>query len=264
LTPLVYRSAGSGEPVLFVHGWGLNSRVWLEQIKGFGGFRIIAVDLPGHGATPPCRKRLTISAAADSLCGLVRSLSLKKVHLVGWSLGAQVICHAALRMGFKTVRSLTMVSGAPCFAAKRGEECGTVSLTKARWTLRALEKDFTKTLTEFIKTSFYTKKELGAKTEQTLKSYFFDENFPPDKKSALELLTDFIETDMRPMLKKLKLPCLICHGDRDSILPVETVKVWEELLPSSRMEIFESCGHAPFITRSSRFNETLKNFLESL
>lgn len=236
----------------------------MEQLEALPQYRIIAVDLPGHGATLPRRDRLTIPKTAESLCGLIRSLSLEKVHLVGWSLGAQVICHTAIKMGFKTVRSLTIVSATTCFAATRGKECGAVPLAKAKWTLRALKKDFSKTLTEFIKTSFYTRKEMGAKTERTLQSYFFDENFPPDKKSALELLADFIETDMRHLLEKLKLPCLICHGDRDSILPVETAKVWEKLLPSARMKIFENCGHAPFITRSARFNKTLINFLESV
>ncbi|GMT42023.1 MAG: O-methylpimelyl-ACP methylesterase [bacterium] len=265
MTSLAYRSAGSGQPVIFVHGWGLDSLVWLEQLKGLSDcFRIIAVDLPGHGATPPYESTLTITAAARLLAEFIDELELETVHLVGWSLGAQVVCFAALHAD--NVRSLTIVNGTPCFAAKQKEDTWAVPLTKAKWTLRELEKNFINTLTEFITTSFYTKKELKPQTGQTMKTYFFAEHFPPDKKSALELLTDLIETDLRPALGSSleNLPCLICHGDRDSILPLEVVKVWENLLPSSRKKIFKNCGHAPFITQPAAFNESLGKFLKSI
>ena len=265
MTSLAYRCEGAGEAVIFVHGWGLNSSVWVEQLKSLSDeFRIIAVDLPGHGRTEPKGKKMTIEAAAGFLRDFVNELALKNVHLVGWSLGVHVVCRAALMLGFDKARSITIVDGTPCFV-KRSEEDGWAQpQTKTKWVLRGLEKEFVKTLTEFITTSCYTKKEVKPQIEQLMRSVFFNEHFPPDKKSAIELLTDFTESDIRPLLGSLKLPCLICHGDRDSILPLEITKIWESFLPDARTVIFENSGHAPFLTQPALFNESLRKFLHSV
>ncbi len=264
MTSLAYLSAGSGEPVIFVHGWGLNSGVWEEQLKSLSDeFRVIAVDLPGHGRTEPKDERMTVKAAAGCLRDLVGELALEKVHLVGWSLGTHVVCRAALLLGFDAARSLTIVDGTPCFVQRSDEDGWAMPETRTRWVLRGLENNFVETLTEFITTSCYTKKEVKPNIERIMRSVFFNEHFPPDKKSAIELLTDFVESDIRPMLSGLKLPCLICHGDRDSILPVEITKIWESFLPDARSVIIENAGHAPFLTQPAFFNETLRKFLHS-
>lgn len=264
MTALAYRSEGSGEPVIFVHGWGLNSGVWKEQLKSLSDeFRVIAVDLPGHGRTKPKDKKMTVKAAAGFLRDLVDELALENVHLVGWSLGTHVVCRAALMLGFNTARSLTIVDGTPCFVQHNKEDNWAMQETRTKWVLRGLENSFVDTLTEFITTSCYTKKEVKPNIERMMQSVFFNEHFPPDKKSAIELLTDFAESDIRPMLGKLKLPCLICHGDRDSILPVEITKIWESFLPDARTVILENAGHAPFLTQPALFNESLRIFLHS-
>ena len=265
MTSLAYRSEGSGEPVFFVHGWGLNSSVWDKQLKSLSDeFQTIAVDLPGHGRTEPKANKLTVEAAAACLRDLVNELRFKKVHLVGWSLGTHVVCRAALMLGFDTVRSITIVDGTPCFVKHNDEDSWAQPETKTKWVLRGLENNFVETLTEFITTSCYTKKEVKPNIEQMMKSLFFNEHFPPDKKSAIELLSDFAESDIRPLLSDLKLPCLICHGERDSILPVEITKIWETFLPDTRTVIIENAGHAPFLTQPDLFNESLRNFLHSL
>ena len=265
MTALAYRSEGSGEPVIFVHGWGLNSSVWVEQLKSLSDeFQIIAIDLPGHGKTKPKDKNMTVQEAADYLCDLVKELALKNVHLVGWSLGTHVVCRAALSLGFDTARSITIIDGTPCFVKHNDEDTWAQPETKTKWVLRGLEKNFTETLTEFITTSCYTKKEVKPNIERMMKSLFFNEDFPPDKKSAIELLSDFAEADIRTLLPGLKLPCLICHGDRDSILPVEITKIWESFLPDARTVIIENAGHAPFLTQPALFNESLRNFLHSI
>jgi pimeloyl-[acyl-carrier protein] methyl ester esterase len=194
----------------------------------------------------------------------VDELSLPAVHLAGWSLGTHVICHAALKMGFDTARSLTIVDGTPCFTRRNEDDSWALPLARTKWILRGLERNFTEALTEFITTSCYTKKVVKPETEKMMKSVFFNEQFPPDKKSALELLKDFGNSDIRPMLGSLKLPCLICHGDRDSILPVEISKIWEDLLPNARRIVFENTGHAPFLTQPARFNDSLRAFLHSV
>ena len=265
MTSLAYRSAGSGDPIIFVHGWGLNSGVFKEQLKSLSDeFRVIAVDLPGHGDTPPKEGRNTLAAAAGYLCELVKELSFGRVHLAGWSLGTHVVCHAAMQMGFDTARSLTIIDGTPSFVKKNEDETWALPDTRTKWILRGLEKDFIKELTEFITTSCYTKKEVKPETVEMMNDLFFTDPFPPDKESAIELLKDFIDSDIRPMLGALKLPCLICHGDRDSILPIEVTKIWENSLPNAKTVIFEKSGHAPFLTQPARFNETLRKFLRTV
>lgn len=254
-----------GTPLIFVHGWGANSLAFKRQIEYFSsGFRVIAVDLPGHGPAP-LSETPSVQSAAAGIAALVNETSAGGAHLVGWSLGAQVVCRAALIMtekrGGERVKSLTLVSGTPCFVAPGDGDNWAVHPTKAKLFRRDMGKDFKKTLKEFILSFLDGEEGVTPEKIEEAKSIFFNELFPPDEKEALKLLDDFLATDMRGEAPNIKVPCLICHGDGDKIVPVESVDMWKKLLPSSETVIFENCGHVPFITETKRFNKILMEFL---
>lgn len=91
---------------------------------------------------------------------------------------------------------------------------------------------------------------------------FFDDHgkFPIDKKSAIELLESLYEDDIQEEIRWVKVPSLICHGDRDGIIPVEAAGLWQRALGNSRIEIFKNCGHAVFLEEPLSFNNILENF----
>ncbi len=251
-----------GEPLIFVHGWGMESGVWQEQAEFFAEeFDVSAVNLPGHGGMPPLGgEPLTIKKCGEALAEEISRKNLKNVHMVGWSLGAQVICHAAAELG-GNVGSLSMVGGTPCFTAPAESDKWATPLVKALWFQRTVKGDFENSLKKFVMTFFEAEKELDGAAGERVKNAFFGKNFPPDEKSAVELLDDLTLSDIRGLLPALDVPSFILHGSRDRIVPVEVTGIWESLLPQARTAILPGCGHAPFITCPEKFNATLKKFL---
>jgi 3-oxoadipate enol-lactonase len=116
--PLALSDAGSGEPVLFVHGMGLDSRMWRPQLEPVlvSGRRAITYDLRGHGGSgvPPSGYRV-VDFAAEAI-GLLNALGIERAHLVGLSLGGSVVARLAVRWPARA-RSVTilgsMASGYP-------------------------------------------------------------------------------------------------------------------------------------------------------
>lgn len=247
--------------MIFVHGWGVDADVWREQAGFFGSlFDVLAVNLPGHGGRAPLSgERLTIEKCGVDLAETIRGKNLKNVNLVGWSLGAQVICHAAKELG--DVRSLSIVGGTPCFTAPEDGDSWATPRVKALWFQRTMKNDFQNNLRKFIMAFFESEKELDEAAAYRIKAAFFGEHFPPDEKSALELLDDLGVSDIRGILGRLEMPSILIHGARDRIVPVEVTGIWEGLLPHARAAVFPDCGHAPFITCPEKFNGILKKFL---
>jgi pimeloyl-[acyl-carrier protein] methyl ester esterase len=259
---------GSEGSIVFVHGWGVGSAVWEEQAGYFKKkFRVVTVDLPGHGKSKPFKgKKNTISLCAELLMETIADLNLDRVTLVGWSLGAEVAARGLLLTGGEDLRSIVLVGGTPCYVAPTDSDDWGMPRAKAKYFKRQLERDFRAVLSVFIHTFFDAEKALTPERIKQIGSLFFDESFPPDEKSAMELLDSLYEVDIRPILAEVRpdLPVLVCHGDRDMIVPCSAVKEWNRLIPGMKKEIFKNCGHAPFLTRPLEFRDSMDNFLSAL
>ncbi len=262
----------SGPWVVFVHGWAMNSGVFAEQAEMMKDrYRVVLVDLPGHGSSAPVSGKFTVDACAEKVADLIEKLGITEAHLVGWSLGAQVICKVSLILP-KGVKSLALVCGSPRFVADSEDDPTGVSPLKARLFREAVKNDFPGGIKFFIESFFDKEKsdndefdsgEIGPERRKIIETLLY-KNFPPDKESALGLLDDFHASDIRPILPRIDVPCLICLGGRDRITPVESSDLWEGLSLVTRKMIFDGCGHAPFLTRPRKFNETLNAFLLGL
>ena len=267
MSRLHFESVGSGEPLIFVHGWGVNSLVWREQAAYFSNkYRVITVDLPGHGKSAPLDKVLTISRCAELLCDLIKSERLEGAHLVGWSLGAEVVVRTAMSCAGETIRSIVIVGGTPCYIGPTDQDGWGMPEIKAKYFLRQLERDYSASLSMFIYTFFEAEKELSPERMEYIKSVFFGEAFPPDEKSAMDLLKSLYADDMRGEIGRSapRCPALVCHGDRDMIVPLGAVELWKRLLSQVKIVKFENCGHAPFLTSHILFRETVESFITAL
>jgi len=259
---------GSAGSIVFIHGWGVSSAVWQEQAAYFSNrFRVITIDLPGHGKSEPLNgTKNSITHCAELMVETILDLGLERVTLAGWSLGAEVAAKGLLLGGDFDLRSLVLVGGTPCYVAPSDDDDWGMPTVKAKYFKRQLGRDFRAALSVFIHTFFEAEKTLTPERVEKIGSLFFDKTFPPDEKSALELLGSLYEVDMRTMLaeKRPDLPVLVCHGDRDMIVPCGAVKEWNRLIPGIKKEIFSDCGHAPFLTRPQEFRDSMDNFLSEI
>ncbi len=258
--------------LVFVHGWGANSGVWAAQSDFFRTrHKVYLVDLPGHKGPPPPRGvaalRLKFSEKpcpprTVEECGveLARALDakrLKSASLVGWSLGAQVICQAAMAGGYRP-GLLTLVGATPCFTAPDGGDWGQ---TPARSKLfgKMMRDDFKSGLAIFVKSLLDDEKNLGDEERGGRERMFLD--FPPDEGTALALLDDFVGADIRPLLASLGVPVYVVHGALDRISPPGAVELWRAAPGFKRAVVMPECGHAPFITAPGEFNDALGGVL---
>lgn len=257
----VRRCGERGTPLVFVHGWAMCGAVWQKQLEYFAcTHRVFAVDLPGHGLSAPLEDPLTIRRCGEAVARFLDEEGLEGAALLGWSLGAQVVCHAA-SLNPARVAKLALVSGTPCFTAPTKEDRWGVPAAKSNWFARQLRADFEKVLKDFILTFFAGGEAIGPEEEAVIKGLFFAH--VPDRASALELLDDLHRSDIREELRRIDVPSLIVHGQGDRIIPLEVTGVWSRFLASrANVVLIPGCGHAPFLTRPEVFNRAVETFLK--
>ncbi len=258
--------------LVFVHGWGANSGVWAAQSDFFRTrHKVYLVDLPGHKGPPPPhgvamlrlkfrekpRPPRAVEECGVELAKALKAEKLKSARLVGWSLGAQVICHAATAGGYRP-GSLTLVGATPCFTAPVGGDWGQTP-TRSKLFGRMMRDDFRGGYATFVKSLLDYEKNLGDEERGRLGRMFLD--FPPDEETALALLDDFVKADIRPVLASLGFPVYAVHGALDRISPPGAVELWRAARGFKRAVVMPECGHAPFITSPGEFNDALKGIL---
>lgn len=249
---------GSGEPLLLIHGWGMHGGMWGSVAERLArDFRVIEVDLPGHGRS----SRIESSGSGSALDSIVDELSARfdePLNLCGWSLGGQVALRWA--QGYpQQVRRLVLVTSTPCFVRRPGWECAMAEQTLAEFAA-ALEQNYALTLRRFLALQVR-----GSEDERellaSLRNALFNRGEPElvALKSGLEILRD---CDLRDALPQIAQPALVIAGERDTLTPPDASRHLAEHMPQARLALVEGAAHAPFLSHPDRFVACIKDFLE--
>ena len=266
---LWYEEKGTGCPVVLVHGWCMSSAVWKYQFNGLadsipapvsGPLRLLAPDLRGHGRSRTVSGYLDFDVFAKDLVDLFVCLDLKKVVLVGWSMGAQIALQAWPELSGR-LAGMVLVSATPRFTASddfphglASNEAGGMRLKMQRNTQRALDGFYTRLFAEGEFESHFAESEI----KQLLSSIE-----SPDTAAVLAALDALVRTDMRRLLAAITTPTLIVNGALDRICMPQASSYLKEHIAGAQQSIFPGCGHAPFLTRSGQFNAELIRFARS-
>jgi len=256
---------GSGPPVVFVHGLGGSWQNWLENLPATAeaGYRAIAVDLPGFGASEMPREKISISGYGrwvDSLCD---ALGTGPVALVGNSMGGFIGCEVAIKFPPRVER-LVLVSAAGITIEHQRNDAvmGTLYRTEriskflATWLAAHAEGLSTrprlrKALLRFVMAH-----------PDRLPGPLISEQVRGSGKAgflpALEALTSY---PIRERLPEVACPALIVWGADDRLVPRGDADTFEELIPDSRKVVFEDTGHVAMLERPARFNRLVLDFL---
>ena len=262
-TPLFYETAGSGRPLVFVHGWAMSGRVWHFQAETFARDRqVIVPDLRGHGRSGPgSAQPLGMADFADDLVALFTALNLEGATLVGWSMGAQVVLEAfpALR---ERIAALVLVGGTPRFTAADDYPFG-LPLSEARGMSLRLKRDYSRTMGDFFKKMF-AKGELEGEQYQRVVREIVIAGRRPEPEAAQKALAALVGADQRSLLAGIDRPALVVHGTADSICLPGASLFMAGQLPDTTLVLLEGYGHAPFISNPDLFNPFLVRFLEKV
>ena len=250
-------AAGHGPPVVLLHGWALHGGIWGALPAALGRrHRVHAVDLPGHGRSPPVSP-LTAAAIVESLEQAFRT-ERAPLTVVGWSLGGQLAL-AWARACPQRIARLVLVATTPRFVAGEGWECAMASATLERFAAD-LEANWRATVLRFL-TLQVRGGEHGHAALASLRHELFARGDPAPAvlHDGLALLAT---TDLRAGLAQVTEPALVIAGTRDALVPLAACRSLATALPSGRLAAIEGAAHAPFLSHPDAFASALTAFLD--
>jgi non-heme chloroperoxidase len=220
-TRIYYKDWGTGQPVVFSHGWPLSADAWEDQMVFLGahGYRCIAHDRRGHGRSSQPWKGNEMDTYADDLAALVAALNLTKAVHVGHSTGGGEVARYIGRHGTSRVAKAVLIGAVPPLMLKTAGNPGGLPMEafdQIRAGVLADRSQFFKDLSA----PFYGANRPGAKVSQGLRDSFWLQGMQAGFKGVFDCIKAFSETDFTEDLKKIDVPTLILHGDDDQIVPI--------------------------------------------
>ncbi len=249
--------SGSGEPLLLIHGWGMHGGMWGAAAARLAqDFRVIAVDLPGHGYGVGSEKR-EVAIALDVIVDELAAQFDEPVTVCGWSLGGQIAMRWAQRFP-QQVRRLALVATTPCFVRRPSWDCAMQAETLAEFAV-ALQQNYALTLRRFLALQLRgSERERELLTE--LRAALFSRGEPGLEalQTGLEILRD---CDLRQALSGITQPALVIAGERDTLTPLQASQYLADQLPHAQLVTLAGAAHAPFLSHPDEFVECVKRFL---
>ncbi|MBW4593839.1 MAG: alpha/beta hydrolase [Brasilonema angustatum HA4187-MV1] len=264
-TQIFYKDWGTGQSVVFSHGWPLNADAWDEQLVflASNGYRAIAHDRRGHGRSNQPWNGNDMDTYADDLATLIETLDLKDVVLVGHSTGGGEVTRYIGRHGTNRVAKTVLVGAVPPLMLKTEANPGGLPIEVFDDIRAGVANDrsqFYKDLSE----PFYGANRPGAKVSQGLREQFWLQSMQVGLKGALDCIKAFSETDFTEDLKKIDVPTLIIHGDDDQIVPIDNSgRLSSQIVKNSTLKVYPGASHGLYSTHREQFNADLLAFLKN-
>ncbi len=264
-TQIYYKDWGSGQPVVFSHGWPLSADAWEDQMLFLGahGYRCIAHDRRGHGRSSQPWHGNDMDTYADDLATLVDTLDLQDAIHVGHSTGGGEVARYIGRYGTKRVAKAVLISAVPPLMLKTAANPDGLPIEafdQIRAGVLADRSQFFQDLT----TPFYGANRSGAKVSQGLRDDFWRQGMQAGFKGVFDCIKAFSETDFTDDLKKFDVPTLIIHGDDDQIVPIgASALLSAKLIENAQLKIYKGGSHGICSTQKDQVNAELLAFFKS-
>ena len=263
---IYYKDWGSGQPIVFSHGWPLTADAWEDQMIYLAskGFRCIAHDRRSHGRSSQTWDGNDMDTYADDLAALTEKLDLKNAVHVGHSTGGGEVTRYIGRHGTKRVAKAVLISAIPPIMLKSAQNPEGTPL-EAFDGLRAASLADRSQFYKDLSAPFYGANRPGSKVSQGLRDTFWLQSVMGGHKGLYDCIKQFSETDFHEDLKKFAdLPTLLLHGDDDQIVPIaaaalKTVK----LVKNAKLVVYKGSPHGMCSTEKDRVNEDLLAFIRS-
>ena len=263
-TQIYYKDWGTGQPVVFSHGWPLSADAWEDQMMFLAdrGYRCIAHDRRGHGRSSQPWNGNEMDTYADDLAALVETLDLKNAIHVGHSTGGGEVARYIGRHGTKRVAKAVLISAVPPLMVKTAGNPGGLPIEvfdQLRTNVLVDRSQFFKDLSE----PFYGVNRLGERVSQGLRDSFWLQGMQAGFKAAFDCIKAFSETDFTEDLKKFDVPTLILHGDDDQIVPIgASALLSSKLVKGATLKVYPGLPHGMCSTHKELINADLLAFLK--
>jgi non-heme chloroperoxidase len=264
-THIYYKDWGTGQPVVFSHGWPLSADAWDDQMVFLAshGYRCIAHDRRGHGRSSQPWDGNDMDTYADDLATLAERLDLKDAIHVGHSTGGGEVARYIGRHGTKRVAKAVLIGAVPPLMLKTADNPDGLPLAVfdgIRAGVLADRSQFFKDLSA----PFYGANRPGAKVSQGLRDSFWLQGMMAGFKGVIDCIKAFSETDFTRDLEKFDVPTLVLHGDDDQIVPIGAAALRSsKMIKHARLKVYEGGAHGMCSTEKDRVNADLLAFFET-
>lgn len=263
-TGIFYKDWGTGQPVVFSHGWPLSADAWDAQMLFLGGegYRVIAHDRRGHGRSAQPWDGNDMDTYADDLAEVLNALDVRDAVLVGHSTGGGEVTRYIGRHGTGRVARAVLLGAVPPLMLKTAANPdGTpiAAFDAIRVGVRKDRSQFFKDLT----LPFYGFNRPGAAVSQGLCDSFWLQGMQAGIKGAYDCIKQFSETDFTEDLKRFDVPTLIAHGDDDQIVPIAAAAMRSsKLVAGATLKVYPGAPHGLAQTQPDAFNADLLGFIK--
>ncbi|HEV7214524.1 MAG TPA: alpha/beta hydrolase [Chloroflexota bacterium] len=263
-TQIYYDDWGTGQPIVFSHGWPLSAEAFEDQMFFLAsrGYRCIAHDRRGHGRSSQPWNGNDMDTYADDLAELVEKLDLKGAIHVGHSTGGGEVARYIGRHGTKRAAKAVLIGAVPPLMLKTDANPGGTPIeafNQIRAGVLADRSQFFKHLS----LPFYGYNRPGAKVSEGVRNSFWLQGMKAGFPAAYFCIKAFSETDLTADLKRFDVPTLILHGDDDQIVPIgASAMLSSKLVKNAALKVYPGAPHGMCTTLKDKVNEDLLAFIK--
>ena len=264
-TLIYYKDWGIGQPVVFSHGWPLNSDSWEAQMLFLAseGYRCIAHDRRGHGRSSQPWSGKNMDTYADDLAELIEALDLKEVILIGFSAGGGEVTRYIGRYGTKRLKKIALISAVPPLMLKTPTNPDGLPIEEFNKIRSSSHDDRSQFYKDLAAGPFFGANRQSSKVTQGMMDSFWLQGMSAGHKNTYDCIKAFSETDFTDDLKNFDIPTLIIHGDDDQIVPISTAAIAaSKIVKNATIKIYKGAPHGLAYTHKDELNKDLLDFLK--
>ncbi|MET0556206.1 MAG: alpha/beta hydrolase [Vicinamibacteria bacterium] len=265
-TQIYYKDWGTGQPVVFSHGWPLTGDAWEAQMffLASNGYRCIAHDRRGHGRSSQPWNGNEMDTYADDLLQLFEALDLKGATMIGHSTGGGEVARFIGRHGTRRVSKAVLMGAVPPIMVKTAANPGGLPIDVFDGFRKAYLADRAQFFLDVASGPFFGFNRPGAKVSQGLINSWWRQGMMSGHKNAYDCIKAFSETDFTEDLKRFDVPTLIVHGDDDQIVPIgASAMISSKLVKNATLKVYKGGTHSLGDTSKDQLNADLLAFLKS-
>jgi len=262
---IFYKDWGTGQPVLFSHGWPLTADAWDPQMQFLGreGYRVVAHDRRSHGRSDQTWEGNHMDQYADDLAAVIEALDLRDIVLVGHSTGGGEVAHYIGRHGTSRVAKVVLIGAVPPLMLRTAANPGGLPIE----VFDGIRKGTYDNRSQFFKdlaTPFYGYNKPGAVLSEGVRDSFWLQGMMGGIKGQLDCIREFSEVDYTEDLRKIDKPTLIIHGDADQIVPIDAAgRMSARIIPGAELKVYQGGSHGLTTIEQDRVNADLLAFIRT-
>jgi non-heme chloroperoxidase len=264
-TEIYYKDWGTGQPIVFHHGWPLSSDDWDAQMMFFLnlGFRVIAHDRRGHGRSSQTANGNDMDTYASDVAELAQALDLKNAVHVGHSTGGGEVIRYVAKHGKGRVAKAVLISAVTPIMVQTENNPDGIPMSVFNDIRIGTATQRPQYFQDFTM-AFYGYNRAGAKVSQGIRDNWWRQGMMGGIKAHYDCIKAFSETDFTEDLKAVDIPVLVLHGDDDQIVPIAlTAEKAVKLLKNGKLISYPGFPHGMPTTEAATINADLLAFIKS-